>query len=1174
MLKRSVFGVLIVLLLLVLIAATAIFFVQRDRALLTAVIEDVASRFLDRQLQIGELLEADVGRDTYLVASNVRLGNPDWAHGEDFFTAERLLIHINLPSIWRDGPVVIKKIELDGVRLNLLAPENQAPNWDFWPDATLGDIDAAPDDLMEDISGLVFPVLIASARVRKSELVYKDPNQNLVTFIESLDIIEPSDGGLIDIDLLGSINDLPLKVDGQVGPTTALLTRENLNWNLSILLGKIEIESRGRLDNLVELKGVDIHLSLSALNARPLLALMGITGVRDGPLNVQVHLLEADTAVGVSVVGAMDDFTMRIDGALRDLKELDGVDINFQLDGPSLAEAGAAFDVLDLPDLAYHVSGSVKRSGKLFSLDNGLIEAGSGYLRLAGSLPGFPEIDDWNFSLSGARFRLGVIGAFFGVKGLPDSVFDLKGQLRSTDEGVELLDLNLVSVDSSLNVSGSIGESPGYFDSKLGFSLRGKSLRHVGGWLGVSDFPELAFHASGQVGLKASGWQLRDGALKAGDVELSIAGELDKLPAPTQLSSQVEVTASNIAAALSDFGYGSDGLPAVPLMLTAQLSGSLQKLVLDQAIVKSGESLLTANGLLGDPVTLKELDMQFEMLTPDLLAFMPSVESTKGALLPLQIRGQLKNSEQGIAANNVSGQMGGAALTLNGVYNREVPHESSRVSFNTSGSDLGRLLSPFLRYEVASVPFQLSLDASIQSSGIKIDAINTSVGDTRLTATGYIASLDELAIGKGHIELSGPSSANLAAMLGAEVPVPDSDFTLMIGVDRSNEWLRLDPVALRWGESDYDGTIAIRPGEIPTVNVDLHSDYVSLPFLLPNLQALEKEALTASPDDEADTALLYQDLTSKEQQEKFFSDQPLNLQWMNSVQATFKYRLDEMGFGNNTSTSATLDLSIADGVLSSRQMSWNGTFASGEAQLSAGTVKAGSAVALYFDVERIPLLWLLGGEPDADPLAYYRGDFTSSGQSVRELAKNLNGALVFKAGGGLMNNKGADLILGDAFEEIFSRLNPYRKTDTHTRIDCHAGALTIVNGRVAAVPGLVVRADKMDVISSGEINLRNEKLNLAFNTRSRKGLGFSASKAVTPYFKIGGTLAHPRLALDVKGAAVSGGAAVATAGVSILAEGLWDRWVATSKNPCDRLIQQVTQGGNNVFTPLLQARPL
>ena len=83
-----------------------------------------------------------------------------------------------------------------------------------------------------------------------------------------------------------------------------------------------------------------------------------------------------------------------------------------------------------------------------------------------------------------------------------------------------------------------------------------------------------------------------------------------------------------------------------------------------------------------------------------------------------------------------------------------------------------------------------------------------------------------------------------------------------------------------------------------------------------------------------------------------------------------------------------------------------------------------------------------------------------------------------------------------------------------------------------------------------------------------------AIKAVTPYFKIGGTLANPRLALDVKGAAVSGGAAVATAGVSILAEGLWDRRVATSINPCDRLIKRISKEGQKEFTPLLQARVL
>jgi len=111
----------------------------------------------------------------------------------------------------------------------------------------------------------------------------------------------------------------------------------------------------------------------------------------------------------------------------------------------------------------------------------------------------------------------------------------------------------------------------------------------------------------------------------------------------------------------------------------------------------------------------------------------------------------------------------------------------------------------------------------------------------------------------------------------------------------------------------------------------------------------------------------------------------------------------------------------------------------------------------------------------------------------------------------------------------------------------------------------------MDVASGGSINLRNEKLDLGFSTRSRKGIGISAGKAITPYFKIGGTLANPRLALDPKGVALSGGAAVATAGLSILAEGLWDRWIATSKNPCEGLVSKLRKQENSAYSDLLAA---
>ena len=102
-------------------------------AQLEIVLEEVASRVLKRELQIGELLEVEVGWDTYLLARDVSMANPDWAEERDFARAGRLLIRINLPSIWRDGPILVSELELSEATVTLLAPEDQAPNWDFWP---------------------------------------------------------------------------------------------------------------------------------------------------------------------------------------------------------------------------------------------------------------------------------------------------------------------------------------------------------------------------------------------------------------------------------------------------------------------------------------------------------------------------------------------------------------------------------------------------------------------------------------------------------------------------------------------------------------------------------------------------------------------------------------------------------------------------------------------------------------------------------------------------------------------------------------------------------------------------------------------------------------------------------------------------------------------------------
>ena len=310
-------------------------------------------------------------------------------------------------------------------------------------------------------------------------------------------------------------------------------------------------------------------------------------------------------------------------------------------------------------------------------------------------------------------------------------------------------------------------------------------------------------------------------------------------------------------------------------------------------------------------------------------------------------------------------------------------------------------------------------------------------------------------------------------------------------------------------------------------------------------------------------------LSKEELAERVISDTPLDFDGLRAFNGSIKYTIDKFFIKEGSSGNLALDLTVQDGVLTSNELSWDGTFAKGRGDITLEALDEGAAVELDLDLSRLPFLLMLGGEPEYDPNAFYRAKLSTRGRSFRDMAKNSNGAVVFKGGGGRIDNKGLDLILGDVLEEILSRVNPFSEKERYTSVICHAGAFNIKNGKMSVNPGFVLRSDKMDTASGGTVNLHNETLDLTFNTRSRKGIGISAGKAITPYFKIGGTMAHTRLTLDPKGVAVSGGAAVATAGLSILAEGLWDRWVATAKNPCDGLIMQIGEDKKSIYQPLL-----
>jgi len=68
-------------------------------------------------------------------------------------------------------------------------------------------------------------------------------------------------------------------------------------------------------------------------------------------------------------------------------------------------------------------------------------------------------------------------------------------------------------------------------------------------------------------------------------------------------------------------------------------------------------------------------------------------------------------------------------------------------------------------------------------------------------------------------------------------------------------------------------------------------------------------------------------------------------------------------------------------------------------------------------------------------------------------------------------------------------------------------------------------------------------------------VSFSAAELINPYLQVVGTLSSPELAVDETGVLITGGAAVATGGLSLLAKGLWDR-LSKSGDACKQMSEQ------------------
>jgi uncharacterized protein involved in outer membrane biogenesis len=191
-------------------------------------------------------------------------------------------------------------------------------------------------------------------------------------------------------------------------------------------------------------------------------------------------------------------------------------------------------------------------------------------------------------------------------------------------------------------------------------------------------------------------------------------------------------------------------------------------------------------------------------------------------------------------------------------------------------------------------------------------------------------------------------------------------------------------------------------------------------------------------------------------------------------------------------------------------------------------------------------------------------DLKGQGRSVAALMGSLSGRALVDIGKGRFNNKHLNLAGADLVSELVTALNPFARKERFTQLECAVINLPFHLGVAEYDKGIAIETDKMTVISSGQIDMRKETLDIGMVPKPRKDsvdLGVGAGDVVSAA-RLQGTFADPKLGIDAANTAKAGlkvYGAIASGGTSLLIGGLLEKLTA-DPHPCQTALGKQSAG--------------
>jgi len=1116
--------------LLVLAAGTvaAVLIVYADPNLLRQPITAWASNQLGRSIVIDGELDVQVGRMMSLRATGLRVPDADAARQADMLAIRRLLFEVETRSLL-SRPVVVRRVEIEGASLRL--------------EASTAAVDASGERSASFEWPESLPVVFREIVVSESRVFYATPRLSRPVDLRLTRLSQThADMGLLKIDGDGQLNEIPLRIEGSVGPFEQLLSARDFAVALNVAAGDLVIGMETRIDSLANPVGSTVRLNLHAPDTEYLRANLGLSDLGPGAVELDGEVTPDPGSGGLrgALKGQVGQFAVDASGEVTDPATMKRASLALDLSGPDLEFAGAVAGIGNLPPEPFQLTALLTRDSERLRVDDAKLTIASGEFSVSGSIDELSSMTgvDGTFVFQGAD--VAGVRAWLGLPAQLRGPYRVSGKLQVDGKGAQSVDVTAATNLVELRLTGQPGAYPDYYDTRVRVEASGASLRELGEAGGISGLPARAFTANGGLEWTPRGVVLDGLQTTLGPDRLNLDGRIGKTPGLAETDVRFAISGENIGSLAGSDGFDViDGLPPEPYALKGRLRRDKGASRLDDVRGTLAGARVAASGRISD-TPASDTQLKVEIDGPELRKFAGLLP---GYTLPggqFSAAGSVALTRQRLQLDGVTVSLAGATATADVQLDLPISNATGRFDVAARGPDLAQVLSRVGANRMPGGPFDLALQGSTAGGRWKFDKAQLGTGVARVVAAGTLDWAPDFSATKLRVDIEGNSLADVGQL--ADVSLPAQSFAVGADLKGTPTAVIVRDASGRLGKVAFTGELTVDVADRPMIDLRLKTPQLDLrPFMAAPARPSKATAPRGAARDKG-----------------LIPDYRLPIGWLGKFDGSVFLQADRARIVNLSLRDASLNATVRDGQLRlesfDAQVPPGGHIAmSGELIRTEGTASlelaaSGSGVALSLPDEA-------RAQQQTRPRSDFELELAGQGASLRDLAASLDGRLSLTAGAGELPAVDTGKYFGSLWRQLAGVISPGFNAEPTRKVSCLGAFVSASRGVLKTVPAVVVQTDRTNVIARGMVNLGTEEVDVLLRITQRRNLDITLAEIVNPNVRLTGTLTNLSPQVDTKTTIVGGGAAVATAGLSIVALHVWDR-AFKAKNPCAEIEKQ------------------